>query len=865
MANKVHPLASVLLYSGAVQPFPTSAPYLVCDTMGGSLVPGMGDGGGLDFATLNPNISNEWFAQPSYSSITNLQFTRFCEDSKVVWGASGTPSTGKNDYQGWMLKPRLAYLDAKIGATATTTPDGGQTDQNFEVASGSSVWITTTARATNHGNAICNAQGPATGSARTIGNIPKNRSLAFVLNYLGQSANNARMDSRLSWGGLGDGDQYSLYFSHNQSIGLYKRVAKNGTYQWAPLFTFSDILAADLQRGEYTIYIMRIAGRMVITINNQSFWYAPKTSTPSPLTETTNGDDGIIDVVWGTGRVQIETNNCRCRMEIGVIKYSSAGGTLFSGSFTKIVNRRDPLPTIDFMQRSIAGWQREGVFYSVSVASGGQSYSVTMRTNADGIDTPFLTKVLLKQDVTYTSPSAVTLECKGAVRRIRINQQLPTSENTTGSRAEIELDMLALREICRANGVGYLDYAVPYRKIDVKLGWLKDDGTTSGLVPVFRGVVTDFDESLPSFGVHTRTLECRDLMVLLQNPAGLIEQSDAPLDFLFCANAETALSNVNQVPNPDNAVLYGWECVKEIVRRKLGGGVADDMQIWFPESHYPLMDTRRDRCGYIQIQAALGSTTPFENGFLFPAPYGEWAIDWIRRFQVLDQAVFFISFPEDDRTQWPVPVYAQLRHWLALSGRQTWRAPDRAYTTGDVDRMIEYLNSSTKYDRDINHIAVWSSPPNTDLGGIIPAVRMAEAFTTEGATAGRTWKRSLLVQHDLAYFGAAGRSGVDGIAFVVRDELNTKQPIWPDVNLPGEPTMAPGDKLQIVRELSNLIYGPSNTVSKDYSSPAGLDGLAEITCLIEAIEHNVDLTNVANPRRYTTKPQIRPLVASEGG
>lgn len=898
VSNRAFPDVSCILYSNSQTPFPNFPALAICDVFSGTLVPSSGDS--LKFQPAvnpNPNIAGEWYGQPGYEGNPfNLEFVRFKSDGTAIFGAKAIEDGGKEDVAGWVISPRLTMLDAKIGDNAEELGDPDTTNLNFEAIDG--VWKTVPAYRKYLGTAIYNTSEGYYWEARSQGDIPKNRSLIFNVSLLGRGEDDKAEQSAdpnaasqpiavISWGSYGDGGHFRLIWEDGQPIGVEKELPQKDSetnkirydlpLKWQRVLSLGTD-AAKFDRTRYTILVMRLAGRLVIVLNDKAYWYLEREVTPPASKNSTSDKVTPIDVDWGIGPIECKLLNARMRLEVGVIKYSLPGGQLYSGNFRRSIRRNDII-TDSTVSRAFGGWSKRSsqndsigthVLIETENIGGKFVYQCTLTASPDGIDTPFVSKVMLQRDAVYTRPAATSLNATGALQSIRISRSMPSRENSTGTTATVELDMKRLKDI---NG-NMLDYATSYRKIEIRGRWQDSTGSVGNapLMPLFQGYVTAFSDSLPGFATHTRTLRCRDASCLMQAPAGFIDHRYAPLDLFFAAKIGAALDSVNQVPNMSKAVMYGWEMVKEILRLDMGTQFVTDLQVVFPKGHFPLMSTDEDRCGYIMAQAAFGGKqAPSNNGFMFPPPYKSHLWDWVSTIAEMDSAVFFMAPPivnfaadpmTDNRNGWPVPTYGRLQYWLTKGPRKIWVTGDNVYPEGTfgpektIQFLIESLDLETRADRDFNHFYAASSPPGTDMGGIMPGLRMSEAYVRKGRNiAAASWRRTRDIQNEMAWAGGPGQAGVDALVQVARNEIEGVKLQWPQITVSGEPTMYPGDIMDICRDLSNT------NVPHSYASPAGYDGMATVRTRIHNLEHEISLNGSAKSRRWTTKVDLRPMLA----
>ena len=186
---------------------------------------------------------------------------------------------------------------------------------------------------------------------------------------------------------------------------------------------------------------------------------------------------------------------------------------------------------------------------------------------------------------------------------------------------------------------------------------------------------------------------------------------------------------MRKVRNGGAPRLEGWELVQYILKQSLG-------EAWAHRLRVGLWQTRYDLINYTLLMSP-----PMGGGFLFPPPFGQSALDWIKQIAEIDFAIFCFR---NGRTG-PYPYYGS----YYLTGLH-----QESYTISDSD-VVPASKAGWRQDpsQDFNVVQVWGRIPGDsgDYGGIMPAMPQLSATAWVNSSIPeqdprRTWERTLLKQ-----------------------------------------------------------------------------------------------------------------------
>lgn len=828
--------AQILIKPSTAIPKRTSEGALLTDLLGNFMTPGFGDDAGLLRESISP-FASPYGASAQNVSITGLSSIAFLPDGTARIGTSYDAASEGKAQRGFYIAPREAVLDAKIGTNAADF-DGGNTDINWTAVSGT--WQTAPALTVGGGTALFNRGVQMIQVAKTSGQIPANR--GHCVRFSLQGAINRSGPTQFVRHFFGD--KYCLILQPGNSPALarvtYSAQGNGGTLQLIRRF---KEFPTTKPTGIYRFSIYRIGGRLVIEQDGIVVWLFDAQVAASQTATRAN----VKDVSWGTAGWQIEVQNTRVRAEYSTVKWSAPNGTRFTGTLTRTANLGKEPDANAAKVGVCAGWKRKGTTATVapSIAGSGVSYTLTLTANVDGIDTPFIDKVIVQYAPVWGAPAETYIDVRNCTETLSLSFVAPP--DAAGAQGTLTLERNRLDQIFTGtNGnANWKDYIQMWNPVTINL---KRAG--AAFSKVFQGYI--FKPSLSSGLGNDRhqTLVLRDPMVRLQKLGECnnapIDHRYAPLDFFF-ARKQSGNGGYDENGQVAGGALYAAECVQEILRIALGeteaariNGDGDPLR-FIPANHPALISTDNDTAGWAQIDAIGAADSPVSGGnWLYPPPFGSSAYDWIMELAKRDRCVFYYGWPDGTNGDWPVPIYGRLERILTVAPVPLHVLPDVANGT-DWTRLLQSMESERRPERDINKVDVWGAEA-TGLEGIVPSLRIASASlpVSDPRSAIHTWERTLIIRDPLALLGA------EAIADGVIDLLTGVDMQWPSFTFEGD------ERVGLGHIVSAALTGPEADLSSD------LNG---VRFRIERIDHNIDFN--ASPGNYKMTVHPRPLTAGE--
>jgi len=456
----------------------------------------------------------------------------------------------------------------------------------------------------------------------------------------------------------------------------------------------------------------------------------------------------------------------------------------------------------------------------------------TSSTNMAGATTPFVYAVSVRVTSGRTAASRDPIDLRPALRTLTEDLADPMVQAGVSWQLGIWRNLLPE---CIHQGTGgpvgdaWPQYVAKYHRLDVDLSWQKQDGAVGAGPPPYEGAEAPYCRRLIGFltatapeapgpGRYPATLTARDMSVLLQPPAGLVDGRFAPLDLLLREKLDLG----------GGRTLMGWEGVHYILQTALGPDIADQLQHIFPEGHYDLLTHRM-------------MLDPPHGGFFFPPPWGQSAYQWIMTLAERDFAVFFWAALPADSTK-VAPYYAN--YYSYLENAPEMIVPDAVYLGGGDDDLL--LRAGAQHDplQDFNRVLVWGAPPGQgELGGVMPALQAfsAEARIESGSPVREqniddTWERTKLLRGSHFWLGRVARLVALNTARLIRgiDQRSIT------LTIRGNPYLWWGWK---VRPRMNAVQ----------SDPFGLS-LHNVLCRIMRVRNAVDLER----GQYETTLRVAP-------
>lgn len=807
---KQSPEIRVYVYPSGSIPRRTSDGFVMATILSDTMNLGMSDGAGLAWEAQNPTTAAPWYLANSngaITGITGLDFVRFFKDGSFVEGASYEAKSENSDISGFILEGRKAPLDLSINNYEILTD---HFLQHWEQAGGAAntwqtVWPpgTIAARIWNRGKAT-------TAKARSVGLIPPNRSFGIDVAFQAKDKAGPLPGWSVAWGG-----KYKLTGRHGMAWLL--EIVRNGVL--VPVWRGTNMPLCDLKRGVYDIRVRIIGGRGVITINNRSRWW---------LETSEDGDGGasVQDVTWGGtaggAQMQINAHNVRCSFGLSLIKYADSDDNPFTGSFTARAVCKTALPGTSEVTGRATGWRKRDTSLSVAgeVGTNEITAEVTLTANTEGIDTPLCNKATARVEPTWVTGSFTPIDIAPCVRSMTLSMAQPPI--TPGSTVTIEVDREMLTRLIPAWALNVKDD----NPLEIQARWRYSDGSYGSWYKMFKGYLIQVNKSVAGYNDGRMRLVGSDPIWRLQGDNARINYKWPPLDIFF---AEMEDSNTGEFS------FYDYDAVREIVRFALGTAEADDLQVVMPDSISPLLSTATDTAGILNLQSALANQPLTQNGFIFPPPINNDALNWI--YDINENNVFYYGHPAGYTDAWPRPVYGRLPSLLA--GMPTIAIRDRVVFVGDENLLIQSYDTETRADRVVNAVEVHGAPTEGTLSAILPSNRIAFARLPAGDynAQERSWQKLRIYSHVIAsYPGAAEVFARNFMSLLENVPFQ-----WPSYVFRGEPTVTWGVKIT-----TDVVDNSINLDGKTFRA--------------ERIEH-VWTFEAGEPPDWVTEAFVRPINA----
>lgn len=357
----------------------------------------------------------------------------------------------------------------------------------------------------------------------------------------------------------------------------------------------------------------------------------------------------------------------------------------------------------------------------------------TLKTHAMfGAKTPLVQAVALRVAHTTTGASNAPLDLRPAIKNAV--EQVQDPAYAPGATWRINLDRRLIRD-CIDQGTGqpvgnnWRQFVGKYHYNEIDVGWQYEDGTETPWVRRFSGYIASRPEAAPGYGHFDGELHLRDLSMLLQKPAGLIDGKYAPLE-LIAAEKGMGL-----------AQLYGRDVVRYILETAVSPAMANALVTYFPAGHYSLMDWK------VLFDPPNGS------GFIFPPPFGASALDWIKTVAGPDFGVFYFGQVDNGGNIECVPCYGN--YFSIMAGAPSTTLPDYPYGAGDLNKILDNVSILPDPEHDFNRVLVYGKLPRADntMGGLVPALpqlsaegRIQDSSTIPEQNISRTWERTTVLE-----------------------------------------------------------------------------------------------------------------------
>lgn len=678
---------------------------------------------------------------------------------------SGTTAAGVT------LEPQTNPKNTLFNGDDITPPEGGQV--TFKRVKGD-CWTTVLPDFEPRTTAIKWFSGDAEAgafSAETEHELPAGQSFALQLQTFGYAGGD---DDHLqvTWG-----DNYGLCLQAGGSafFGRYNP-QKNS---WERLRDLP--IPAEQFAGAEPVWVRvnHIAGRVVLEIEQgktkHQVVYGQAKAVGNPKAASASGIE--MDSVWpAPGKVRVSGQGVPFTMRLHETQYPETGN--FGRGYNQQGGSGDPQgyayghhPCPPTRVRGGSSPTVEDIA-TVGVTPGdgdARNYSCDLTRASSGGDgimeghvSPFVQGVTVQYAGSGPTAGGAMLCLTPAILRVSWEYGDPALMPGTTMKATIRRDLLPYCHVYDADGqdigaVGdaWKTFLNKYHQAYLVVSWMHEDGQqyvelssgeTTPSMRVFDGYVWSVSAELQGFGQNVGEIEFRDAIVRLQKPAGLIDSRFAPADTLLATKGKRT--------------LYGHEVVKYILQQALGSEWADKLRVAFPPRHYDLLTYK------------MLTSPPMGTGFLFPPPFGQSALDWIKQIAEIDFALFYFSIDPTDPSRGLVPNYGN--YYSLIANARTVVLRD----AGD-DKAVSGTSWQQNPSEDYNVVQVWGKVPGDDPSlyrDMMPAYPQISA--TEWVRGSRipeqdpavTWERTLVKEGTHFFLPNIARVVARNMARLLKDE-----------------------------------------------------------------------------------------------
>lgn len=640
---------------------------------------------------------------------------------------------------GYTLEPSLSARNCYIQGTNITLP----TDfEGLAFSARGDSWATVVPDYEPRTSAIkwYSANAETKYSARTVQELPQAQSFALQLQAFGYAGDNAYL--AIQWG-----KAYRIHIKANGEAAL-ERKHRAIPWQWVKL---RDIpIPAEQFAGEEPtwIWVRHIAGRIVLDLSQGKIrhrvTYGALTEKGNP--EAPDRDElRVDDLLPEAAPLIVQGQGVPFTLRAHELRYAQ------DGSIDRDFRQQDGTgaPTAEAFGHHPLTAERvggQGTVASVTVqqlTNDQRRYTCSLKRNQTGKPgqamqghvTPWVHGVTVAYDGNLPDYTQDALDIRPALSELTLEHGDPGLMPGATMTAKIDTRALPSCRIIGPNGedkgaVGdnWRQYLERYHFARFKawqhwsdgfVGVRSRSGELGADYELFQGYVWSLNPEMEGYEEEHLTVEFRDPIVRLQRPAGIIDSRFAPADALL----------MRKVRNGGAPRLEGWELVEYILKQSLG-------EAWAHRLRVGLWQTRYDLINYTLLMSP-----PMGGGFLFPPPFGQSALDWIKQIAEIDFAIFCFR---NGRTG-PYPYYGS----YYLTGLH-----QESYTISDSD-VVPASKAGWRQDpsQDFNVVQVWGRIPGDsgDYGGIMPAMPQLSATAWVNSSIPeqdprRTWERTLLKQ-----------------------------------------------------------------------------------------------------------------------
>lgn len=640
---------------------------------------------------------------------------------------------------GYTLEPSLSARNCYIQGTNITLPTGFE---GLAFSAQGDSWATVVPDYEPRTSAIkwYSANAETKYLARTVQDLPQAQSFALQLQAFGYAGDNAYLS--IQWG-----KAYRIHIKANGEATL-ERKHQTVPWQWVKL---RDIpIPAEQFAGEEPtwIWVRHAAGRIILDLSQgkvrHRVTYGALSEKGNP--EAPDRDElRVDDLLPEAAPLIVQGQGVPFTLRVHELRYAQ------DGSIDRDFRQQDGTgaPTAEAFGHHPLSAERTGTHPTVGsvtvqqITNDQRRYTCSLKRNQTGKPgqamqghvTPWVHGVTVAYDGNLPDYTQDSLDIRPALSELTLERGDPGLMPGATMTARIDLRALRHCHVYGSNGadkgaVGddWRQYLERYHSVnlwvwqqwsDGYVGVRSRNGESGAMLLLFEGYVWSLNPEMEGYEEEHLTVEFRDPIVRLQRPAGIIDSRFAPLDHVLQAKMRNGYSGLNG----EDAVYY-------ILKQTLGEGWANRLRARY-------WTTRYDLINYTILQ-----NPPMGGGFLFPPPFGQSALDWIKKIAEIDFCIFCFR-PSLLSGVYPYYGPYHLAPWV-----------DDTYAISDAD-VIPASKAGWRQDpsQDFNVVQVWGRIPGDsgDYGGIMPAMPQLSATAWVSSSIPeqdprRTWERTLLKQ-----------------------------------------------------------------------------------------------------------------------
>jgi hypothetical protein len=488
------------------------------------------------------------------------------------------------------------------------------------------------------------------------------------------------------------GGAYSLLLRQGAPATVDKRDRSSSRTPWRVWRELTSLPTIDFQSAS-KLQIRRIGGFMAVGINGVH-------TCLMEMTKYLIGEEARYErkeCRWAAGPLEITFYGVSATLGLSLIEMP------VKTSYSRTIPRQATgLPVGSKLYPK--GWIPPGTKVKCALTVGRTEvhYTVTLYSDPKHKTSPLLTGVTAQLAGGFVTPTALPLDITRAFESGEESGAEPGVANSaewTMQFSRFLLDKLPLPEDA-PEGATWEYYLTEngYNPISFEVRDTYNDGTKSEWVKRLDGFVRSIRKGGEEYNADEVNVTATDGLIRYDRPAGVLDETAAPQDYLLAQN--------------EGRAVYAADCVKELVRTRISEFEASqfngngDARRFMVDGHPPLLSYDNDVVGMWNA-----TPPPKTNGFILAPPswFDSTLLDWIRKYCDDDGGsaglmVFFYAFVGTARA---VPVYGDIDLILTmLASENQYHIAGAEYSEGDLDTLMSGWEFSTVPEKDFNTVAV---------------------------------------------------------------------------------------------------------------------------------------------------------------